>query len=479
MVDAAVSHVDILPTVLEATGQTVPTAAQGRSLLPLILGLDESTEPERQVYSESLYPLLHYGWSPLRSLRSGRYKFIDAPRPELYDLEADSGEEVNALLDQRQRSRQLKDALDAVVDLVEQGGVSAQPADVDEETRRQLMALGYVAGRGAVTAEAIDDRDRADPKDRIRLHQLVMAAQSDMGAEDLEAAESKLVDALAVDPTLLDAHQMLGKIALEHRDFDRALERFQAALALDSDHVASVLGLASAYRALDRTDEALVGYRRVLELDAANSSAALGAADLLVAAGRTDEAVVLLEAAVQTGAPPPILFNRLGELIVADGHNERAAELFRTAIEGNDELVPAHFNLAVLLEEEGEIEAAMASYERAIDLAPHHYQALFNLGRLLGERRQVDRQAELYRHAIEANPEFVRGYYYLAKLIMDTGGDLGEAERLTREALDRDADHRAGPLGYFVLADILNRQGRQAEANRAVAKAREIQAEGG
>ena len=59
------------------------------------LGLD--------AYSEAMYPLHHYGWSDLRALRSGRYKVIDAPQPELYDLERDPGEQTN-LYEQRRRS---------------------------------------------------------------------------------------------------------------------------------------------------------------------------------------------------------------------------------------------------------------------------------------------------------------------------------------------------------------------------------------
>ena len=84
MVDHAVSHVDLMPTVLEIIGARTPDVVHGRSLAPLLAG--ETVTWDRPVYSESLYPLLHYGWAPLRSLRTDRYKLIDVPRPELYDL---------------------------------------------------------------------------------------------------------------------------------------------------------------------------------------------------------------------------------------------------------------------------------------------------------------------------------------------------------------------------------------------------------
>ena len=133
----------------------------------------------------------------------------------------------------------------------------------------------------------------------------------------------------------------------------------------------------------------------------------------------------------------------------------------------------------MILEEEGRLDEAIPLYERVIELAPGHYKAQFNLGRVYGQRGAVDRQQQLYEASIESNPEFVRGYYLLAKLIMDRDGDLGRAEELTREALDRDTEHVAGPLGYFVLADILNRHGRPREAQDSARTGQRIQAESG
>ena len=59
---------------------------------------------------------------------------------------------------------------------------------------------------------------------------------------------------------------------------------------------------------------------------------------------------------------------------------------------------------------------------------------------------------------------------------MDTGGDLGRAEELARKGIELDPEHEEGPLGYYLLADILNRTGHPAQAQAAVAKGREIQA---
>jgi arylsulfatase A-like enzyme/Tfp pilus assembly protein PilF len=484
-VTAAVSHVDLLPTVLEATGLEVPSSAQGRSLLPLVAG-DESSErgsKARAVLTESLYPLLHYGWAPLRSVRTERYKFIEAPEPELYDLAIDPREEHNLLREDRRTAREMRDRLLELRERVEaEAPAAGERAELDDETLERLQALGYVAGRGGVGAgeegTGVPEGGRADPKDRIELHQLVMAAQADIGGGDLERAEARLERALATDPSILEAHQMLGTIATERRDFEAAVSHFQAALALDSDLEAAVLGLARAYQGLGRFDEALAGYEHLATLDPESGAAALGGVDIHLARGDTAAALAELEAVRRWPEPPPAALNRLGELLVEEGRVGEAEPLFRQAVEGNPELGQGWFNLAVLEEERGATGEAMELYGHALEVAPTHFQAAFNLGRLYGAQGETGRQRELYESAIAANPEFVRGYYYLAKLLMDTGGDLARAEELARTGLAKDPEGQGGPLGYYVLADLLNRRGRTAEAARAAEAGRRLQAGG-
>jgi arylsulfatase A-like enzyme/Tfp pilus assembly protein PilF len=480
VVEAPVSHVDLLPTILDATGQPHPDALQGVSLLPLLLGDVDETSSDRVVYSESLYPLLHYGWAPLRSVRTRDFKFIDAPQAELYSLAGDPGETENVLRREPQVSRDLKARLDELRERIEidAPAETAEP-ELDEETLAQLQALGYAAGSGGVSLEEEGERPRADPKDRIELHQLIMAAQSDIGAENPERAEERLRRAIAEDPTILEGHQMLGEVAARAERWEEAAEHFQQALALEESHEPALFGLARTYQKLGRSEDALVGFRRLAELDPQATRPAMAMADVLLAEGRRDEAIAELERVAGVEEAPVLLLNRLGELLVEEGRTGAAEELFQRAIRSETELGQPYYNLAVLREESGDAVGAMTLYHQALERAPSHYQAQFNLGRLHGALGQLDEQQRLYEAAIASNEEFVRGYYFLAKLLLDRGGDLARAEELTRQGLEKDPDGvRAGPLGYYVLADILNRQRRSAEAARAAETGRRIQAEG-
>ena len=475
VVDMAVSHVDIFPTVLDAVDLSAPKRVHGQSLLPVIAG--ENVEPDRDVYSESLYPLLHYGWAPLRAIRTDNRKLISAPRPEVFDVVADPPELSDLSLEQPGLTSELEKRLADLRAKIESDAPAAGAApDIDSETLAQLQALGYAAGQGGVSLEEETDRPRADPKDKIRIHRTIMGAQSLM-REDEEAAEKTLLAVLETDPEILDAHQMLGQLATTQQRFEDALGYFRRALELDSTHKNSLMGMASSYRALGRKEEALVGYRRVLEVSGPDTRASIAIADIEINLGRFDQAARALSDAAETTEVPGLIHNKLGEVRAEQGRSGEAMTLFARAIDEREDFAVPHFNLAVLYEEGGDAQRAIAEYEKAIELAPKYYEALFNLGHLLGYLGQVDRQQELWEASIDSNPKFVQGYYHLSKLIMDRGGDLGRAEELAHLGIENDPDHNEGPLGYYILADILNRTGRAAEARDAVASGQRIQAE--
>jgi tetratricopeptide (TPR) repeat protein len=473
--DQAVSHVDLMPTILDMVGLPAPTTLHGRSLAPMIAGREVVWD--RGVYSESLYPLLHYGWAPLRSLRTDRFKLIDVPRPELYDLTEDPLEEQNLHRGFPDRANELTAALERLRGRIESEAPSEEAGpEMDERTLAQLQALGYMAGQGGVSVDEEDDKERTDPKDRLQLHQMMMAAQSRMGNDDKEVARRMLEQVLAEDEAIFDAHQMLGQIAGRDDRPEDAVRHFRRALELSPDNERALFGLSGAYTDLEQFDEALVGFRRILEISGSNVRASVAIADIHVGLEQFDEAASVLERASGSGEASAYIANKLGEVRVEQGRDNEAVPFFERAIAENDDFAMPHFNLGVLYEERGEIRPSMEQYERALEIAPKFHKALFNLGRLYAQTGDAARTQELWQAAIESNPSFVQGHYYLAKLLMDTGQDLARAEELTRKGIELDPEHEEGPLGYYLLADLLNRTGRPAQAKVAVAKGREIQA---
>jgi arylsulfatase A-like enzyme len=138
-----VSQVDVPATLLDLAG----LATDGMDGVSLRGDLAKGAAQARTVYSETLYPRYHFGWSDTYAATESRFRFIRAPRPELYDLDKDPGEKDNLAPQRPQAMASMGGWLEKVI-----GGVTA-PEAVDAETREKLAALGYVGGGSGTLAQ--------------------------------------------------------------------------------------------------------------------------------------------------------------------------------------------------------------------------------------------------------------------------------------------------------------------------------------
>src|SRR5262249_14630180 len=132
---------------------------QGTSLEPSFRGKEVSTGWS---YEETLYPKINMGWAELRGIRTNRWKYIRAPRPELYDLVHDPAESTNVIGSHSSEAVQLETNLNAITRGVEK----VETTMVDQRTLAQLKSLGYLGGSSAreysLTGKGIDPKDRLE-----------------------------------------------------------------------------------------------------------------------------------------------------------------------------------------------------------------------------------------------------------------------------------------------------------------------------
>ncbi|HYI10968.1 MAG TPA: sulfatase-like hydrolase/transferase [Thermoanaerobaculia bacterium] len=179
-VEGNVQLIDVYPTVASLAGAEIPAGVRGRSLLA-------EADPARGVYSETLLPRLHFGWSDLQSLVSGNHHFIQAPRPELYDLQSDPRETKNVLSDNRRQYAAMRQELERFA------SAAQAPAAVSKEEAEKLAALGYIGSMRDETG------DLPDPKDHIgEMEQLRVAARAEQ--------EGRPGEAMKIYRTILDAN---------------------------------------------------------------------------------------------------------------------------------------------------------------------------------------------------------------------------------------------------------------------------------
>ncbi|HRR26506.1 MAG TPA: sulfatase-like hydrolase/transferase [Acidobacteriota bacterium] len=364
VVEDPVSLVDIAPTILDLAGIPVPETMQGRSLVPLLSGRPVE---QRSLYAESYIPFLHFGWSPLRSIRVGNYKYIEAPRPELYDLAEDPGETRNIFRDSRVVAEQLDGRLRRFVERFERPSAPNSGNVPDPEVIDNLMSLGYVSGgsgRASLTR-------RIDPKDRIRAfeayHELLNLLARHMSnvsvLQRIEDLRTSAPEILGIDFLLGWAFEQLGRTS-------DAVAAYWKAVTVDPENRLARVNLANL---LIREGDYASAERlllRVLQQAPNDYKARHALAGLYHLTKRDDLAKRELEALVAARPNYAAAWQNLGNLLLAEGHWTRAEEAFRRVTELQPGNAGAYFQLARILAAQGRDQEASAARERALQLDP-------------------------------------------------------------------------------------------------------------
>ena len=474
-----VRSVDIMPTVLDLLSAPAAAGISGVSLVSLLTGA--KSEHALDAYSEAMYPLHHYGWSDLHALRSGRYKVIDAPRPELYDIDRDPTETTNLFTDRQA----LGDRMIAELRRLEGGFkkvVASMPAsDVDPEARERLAALGYV---GTFVASASDPRTgRADPKDKIGLfNKLNEATDISRDREDDPEGSFKRVvgllnEVIRQDPQVIDAWFMRGTKYLAHGDLEQAVADFKQTLTLKPDYDLAVSNLAQAYRRMGNDEAALAGFERYLQLDPTDPFVHYQMGEIWLDRGDLRRAGSLFRRALELDPSVVAAKNALGVIALERGDATTAERLIREALATKSTLRLAHFNLALVAEQRGDIRTAEREYIDELKGHPENFKAAFNLSRLYEQVGDREGQIDALKQSIVSNPKFAEGHLFLAKAYLDTGSKLEEAVKLAEKGLSLAPRSEYAPLGHYVLADIYNRQGRAREGAQELARGRALEAQ--
>src|SRR4051812_16413192 len=142
--------IDFLPTLLEVMGGRAPGYVEGVSLVPAFLGKSIATDVS---YAETLYPKMNMNWSELRAIRTNRWKYIRAPRPELYDLTSDPGETNNVIQQHGPEAQNFEGHLKKFISPGGKGVEKVETAMLDQRVMDQLKSLGYLAGPGGRSYE--------------------------------------------------------------------------------------------------------------------------------------------------------------------------------------------------------------------------------------------------------------------------------------------------------------------------------------
>ena len=243
-----VQHIDLVPTILDLVKAPKVGSLRGRSLKPVLEGTGTLAPPT--IYSEALYARYHFGWSELTALTDERYRYIKAPREELYDLQRDPRERTN-IAEARPQPRQ---ALRGALDRVAAGAAIQAPAEVSADARERLQALGYVGAQTDVATrpgEALPD-----PKDKRDILERYREAVDFASQRKWPQAIALLQQILKSDPEMADVWSQLAVFATRLDRYDLSIDAYKHYIALKPQEPTAYVGAAAGLLKLRKLDEA-------------------------------------------------------------------------------------------------------------------------------------------------------------------------------------------------------------------------------
>lgn len=448
VVPEQVRLIDVAPTILDLLELGSPASFEGQSLLPYLSGEGGKAGPARAAYTETYVPRFHFGWQELHGLRRDGYKYILAPRPELYLLSADPAETENLIETQPQRAAAMRAELEAL-----RGPAGdVRPGELSAEDARRLQALGYI---GQAPSD-LPEGPLADPKDKIGLYRRFNTGTGLLTAGQAAAAEEVLEKVVSEDPTMATAHLTLGSARSAQGDYPGAIEAFEAALELHPGYELALAGLGLSQLRMGDRMAARPTFDRLLAREPGNVSAHLQLGQMDLEEQNLPSALQHFEAILATHDNVPAAHFGVGVAAVQLGNVPRAA----AALERTAAMVPGyrqvHYYLALVAEARGHAAKAVEEYRAEVANHPDHYESWFNLSLLLAEAGDLVGAIGALEHAIAAKPDLAIAHIYLGQALLGLNdpGRYQEAAKAVQRGMALDLPPELRRLGYDILVKI-------------------------
>jgi arylsulfatase A-like enzyme/Flp pilus assembly protein TadD len=366
-IDPVVRSVDLFPTMLDMAGlgRDMPRHS-GRTLRAALAGDRLQDEP---AFAESLVPLVHYGWSDLRVVRDGRWKYILAPRPELYDLDRDPGELRNLADSEAARARAMRAGLEQRL-RTEQATARSDTAAaaIPPELLEKLGALGYVSPGGPSSGNA----SGADPKDKLEeykalntlMRQGMLALRAGKPHESVRHFRG--LTARGVDS--FEVHYYMGRAFTAMRRWREAAREYERAAEKLPAYGAAWRGLGESLVALKDVRGAAGAFEKLTSLAPRDALARVQLGEAYRDLGRGDDAVRVMREAVAIDPAPASYWNSLGMVLGGGGRMDEAERAFAEASKRDASNPQYIFNRGLALERMGRANEAAAQFRRAAEL---------------------------------------------------------------------------------------------------------------
>jgi arylsulfatase A-like enzyme/Flp pilus assembly protein TadD len=357
VVSSVVRSIDIAPTILQLAGLPKGKAMQGTSLASPTSGME--------AYTETFYPL-QFGWSPLRSLRIGSLKYIDAPRPELFELDVDPKELTDRAAERPAAAAEMKNKLQMIES--SSGAVAKAVYHLTPDQLDKLAKLGYLGNPDAVAMTREGTEKLPDPKDQIDTFYLINRAGVDAGSGHCDRAVPALLEVLGKAPNLIAAHSMLGRCYFILDQYEQSIQAFRRLQALRPENPDASFYIAANQFKLDDLASARAGFEHILTLDPKRVYAHKYLGFIYQAQGKPEPAIVQFEKVLEMTPDDIEAHGKLGFLLATASRMAEALPHFQKVVALDPSDGSAHYNLGLAYEKIGDQAKAAREFAAACKL---------------------------------------------------------------------------------------------------------------
>ncbi|MGA1869786.1 MAG: tetratricopeptide repeat protein [bacterium] len=451
-----VCSIDILPTILDIMEIPLPSQIQGCSLSRLIRGTQKGIE--RNFYCESHYPELNFGWSRLEGIKTKKWKFIEAPRSELYRIDKDPQELNNIIVEEEDVAKALRDELHDLGKKLSSSaeGDLARTVSLDRETRERLGSLGYVWSESHDPKDKmqIPDSQLPDPKDMIKtLEDLDVALFYSMLGLYQKAIEY-LEKVVKANPGNFKAHFYLAANYEQAGEYDKAIAEYQAVVSMDPAYPDGHNSLGALYEKQGALDKALEQLELAEELGGNYMEMYHNLGVVYDRKKEYEKALKCLLKAAELTPDHPSVRNNLGGVYLKLGRINEAIREFQTVIKLEADHAEAYNNLGIAYKMSGEYEKAEQSFKKAIEIDAEYAGSFSNLAGFYIMRKNYDQAITAAREALHVDEKCVDAYINLGITYFYLGRYQEAIPYLeTATSLDRENAEAFSNLGlcYFFL----------------------------
>jgi len=447
-VSRLVELVDIAPTILDILSIPIPKSYQGTSLFPLMQG-KKIKKPEI-AYTESFYSRLHLNWSELQAIYLKNFKYIKAPREELYNLKEDKNE-LNSIIANNPKKIKLRKLLYRFIKEKSKNSITSIKQTIhSSEEKKRLESLGYLAN----TIKTTDKKNLPDPKDKIAFLERYEKTRAFMTKNNykkvIENTEKLLID----EPDNVDTLILRGVAFIKNNQSIEAIKCFYDVLALKPDYNDAMINLINALIVNRDIDLAIKECKRFIESFPEDHTLYTLLGDAYFYKEDYSKSEKYLKHALSLENKNSNALNRLGEICIINKEYIRAKSYINKAIKIYSKTENAFFNLAQIREVKGEFEKAIELYKKELENYPLNFISAFLIAENSIKLSNEQEAVLYYKKTIKINKEYKIAYFKLAEYYLKKEINYNEAIDLCKSGIKIEPSDETTLFGYYILTNL-------------------------